>query len=439
MTSIRTFLIATILATITLVNFGAALHGYRESMVEASRLLDNQLLDVAKLIVGIDLSGDTYGTDFTSSFAFQVWRDGALIRASSNAPTTAMNSPQPGFGYTNFAGHRWRTVTHFDTDQGTWVMAAQRANLRYTLAENVILESILPIVLVLPILGLLIWIIVSRGLRPLSKLALQLQHKQSRDLSPLKITAPRRELDQVVRSINHLLTRLDSSLARERRFASDAAHELRTPISALKVELYNLHQDNPGLDSTLANLELSAKRLEHLVEQILLLYRTAPDQHGAQFVCLDLHSLAQEVIAAYYPHIEAKNQDISLTGYRCNVLGDRFALETLVHNLLSNANKYTPPGGSIAVSLIVQAEELVLTVEDSGGGIAPDEHERIFERFYRGGGDRHPSGEPGCGLGLSIVKHIVLMHGATITVAPSPNLPGACFSVSFPLHKGPAS
>ncbi len=450
MNSIRVYLVVVILAAITLFSFLAALRGYQSSMQEADRLFDKQLLDTARLIANIHTENMARNISHDSAIAFQVWRGEELQAWSSNAPDKPLGPLQAGFGYANFDGLRWRTIAYHDPLTGYWVLAAERTDLRYALAENVILKSIFPILLGLPIIGLLIWLIVSQGLRPLRNLANMLGSKQPEDLSPLVIESPRRELAKIIASSNGLLQRLETSLQRERQFASDAAHELRTPISALKVQLYNLEQ-SLGNHPAVEELNATAERLAHIVEQILALYRSSPDQYNASFVSIDLSSLAQEVLAEEYSSFDRKQQTLEFHGDSALILGDRFALATLIQNLLSNASKYTPAGGRIEVSVrnpmrtpypagisnfgkgaVPPRGEVVLSVADSGPGISEAQRELVFNRFYRVGGDRHQSGESGCGLGLAIVKRIVELHHGSIEVSASSSLGGAVFEIRFP-------
>lgn len=436
MNSIRVFLVVVILAVITLFYFIAALRGYQSSMLEAERLFDKQLLDTARLIANIHTARRAGNIDHDASIAFQVWRQGQLMALSKNAPADVISPLEPGFGYSNFDGYRWRTAAYRDPVSGNWILVADRTDLRYALAENVILESLYPTLAGLPVAGFLIWLIVSGGLRPLRQLARELGSKQPDDLSPLNIESPKRELEQIVASCNGLLRRLETSLLRERQFASDAAHELRTPISALKVQVYNLAQSARGPADIGADqveeLERTVVRLEHIVEQILDLYRSSPDQFNAAFETLDLSGLVREVLAEEYPAFDRKNQNLEFRGEPCAIAGDRFALKTLVRNLLSNANKYAPRGGQVLVSVTPASDSVRLSVEDSGPGIPAGQRTEIFERFYRIGRDRHPSGEPGCGLGLAIVKRLVDLHRATITVTESRFGAGAAFHVDLP-------
>jgi len=435
MKSIRVFLVTVILSVITLIIFIAALKGYQSSMDEAETLFDKQLLDTATLIANFPTDQSTTRFRQNSTIAFQVWRRGELVATSSNAPSTRIAPLVLGFNYSNFNGYRWRTVAFFDNANENWVLAAERTDLRYALAENIILESVFPIFISIPLLGILIWIIVSRGLRPLRKFADELESKQADDLSPLSYPFAYQELKQIGGSSNRLLGRLETSLLREKQFASDAAHELRTPICALKVQLHNLSEELPESGNSTRELTDTIDRLEHVVEQILDLYRSSPDQFNASFKRVDLTALVQEVLASEYEQFDLKNQTLEFEGEACSMLGDRFALTTLLQNLLSNASKYTPAGGQIGVSIKQSPLGIALTVEDSGPGIPPHERQTVFERFYRIGRDRHASGESGCGLGLAIVKRIVELHNASISIEPSGFATGTAFQVSFPVSQ----
>ncbi|MDH3510679.1 MAG: ATP-binding protein [Gammaproteobacteria bacterium] len=437
MKSIRTFLVIVLLATMTLIVFIAALRGYRSSMQQTELLFDGQLQDIAELLD--ELSIDTEAAinvpnedTAEGTIAFQIWDYGVLRQRSANAPDSPIAPLEPGYRDTNFGGHRWRTLARQSGNAGRWIIVAERADIRFRLADDVILEAVMPIIFGLPVAGLLIWFVVGYGMKPLRRLATQLGDKASDDLTPLPKDQIPAELTQVVQSTNGLLTRLAASFEREKRFAADAAHELRTPISVLKVHLHNLKHDLPADNPNFAHLKDGVDRMNHLVEQILALYRTMPDQFMASFTRLDLHALARDVISNVYSEFAMKEQPIELLGSSSKMVGDRFALETLLQNLLSNAGKYTPNGGRVQITVQPNDCGVTLRVEDSGTGIAPDEYERVFERFYRVGGDRHASDQPGCGLGLAIVRHIAELHDARITLGPSSFESGLSVCIDFP-------
>ena len=431
MSSIRVFLIATILATLTLFNFLAALHGYNSSLKEAEKLFDNQLLDTAKLISYFHQSSIENEPKALNSVAYQIWRNNQLVTASTNARGKAITALQPGFGYANFNGYRWRTLVYFDSEHSQWIVTAERTDIRFSLAENVIIKAVLPILLGIPLIGLLIWFIVSHGLKPLRSLSDQLKNKQVNDLTPIKLPALQKELKHVVHSINTLIARVGSALEREQRFTADAAHELRTPISALKVQLHNLKDDLNNDSEAFLQLQSGVDRMQHLVEQLLSLYRSSPSEFSNSFTAVDLYKLAQEVIAEQHQIFEQKHQSLELVGSACFVSGDLFSLQTLLQNLLSNANKYTPEKGTIRVSTENLDSQVCLKIEDSGIGIDPGDYNKIYERFQRLNKKSAVASTPGCGLGLTIVNHIVELHNASVTISPSGFESGTIFTVLF--------
>jgi two-component system sensor histidine kinase QseC len=433
--------VVVLLATITLINFLAALHGYRSSMAKAEQLFDAQLADIAE-VLAVTVGSATSDPDAVATkladgpgIAFQVWRNDVLQSSSGVAEENLEEPVAPliaGYSDVNFAGYRWRAFSRYVPESDHWLIVAERADVRFNLAESVILESVLPIILGLPLAGLLIWIIVGRGLRPLQDLAGEMGDKRSDDLSPVADFEPPQELSVLIGSINDLLRRLEASFEREKRFAADAAHELRTPISVLKVQLHNLLRDADDGNLALRPLQLAVERMEHSVEQVLMLYRTTPEQFAANFTDLDLAGVARQVIAALYPQLEAKQQQIELMADKAPMRGDAFALRTLLTNLIENASKYS--GNGCEIRVVVKKEDGVveLRVEDNGPGIPLNQRDKVFERFYRLGNDRQDAAVVGSGIGLAIVQHLVEVHGATISLGESSFATGLAVTVRLP-------
>lgn len=401
-------------------------------MQEADTLFDNQMLDLARLVSNLDIANaSTKDLRLGNDLSFQIWSGSQLLAASDNAPRQPLQAFVPGFEYVNFDGYRWRTFTRFEASLDRWVVIAEREDLRFVLAENVVLQSIFPLLLGIPIVGLLIWVIVSHGLRPLQQLSSDLKNKGANDLSPLLRTDSRIELDQVIESINGFIRRLNHVMEREKRFSADAAHELRTPMSALKIQLHNLSNEVDTKHETFRQLQEGVDRMQHLIEQLLSLYRATPEQFAKNCELLDLYKLAQDQVAGLYPHFEHKMQSIELAGSSVEIEGDKFALETLMSNLLTNANKYTPVGGKIVVGVNEYDSEVCLSVEDSGPGIPDADKKHVFDRFYRVApqGDAH--GPPGGGLGLTIVSHVAELHKARVELKDSSFNSGSLFQVFF--------
>lgn len=444
--SIRRYLVLMLLSIITLVIFVSAIQGYKASMRKAQSVFDNELVSLAQVITAVELPQGVIKHKAASNFAYQIVLDDIVVTRSNNAPKTQINTLSMGFKDANFSGKRWRTYAEKIADSSGadyWVIIAQPLTQRFDLAEGIILSAVTPIILVMPLLALIISLAVRQGLKPLTFLTHALKNKKANDLSQLTI-ASTKELAPVTRTLNELFLRLSLAFEREKQFASDAAHELRTPLSVLKINLHNLQQsfndvllanNEQNLASLqslpFAQLEQSVARMAHVVDQILTLNRTNPEQILAESTALNLQALLQECISELYPDIASRGHDIELDSELLTISGNRFAIGILVKNLIANAAKYTPDNGKILVSCLQDKNNIVLRVEDSGPGIAPTEYSRVFDRFYRVGGDSHNSKVLGCGLGLAIVKHIVVLHQANITLSTSKALSGLCVEVTF--------
>nr|WP_246387497.1 ATP-binding protein [Chiayiivirga flava] len=286
--------------------------------------------------------------------------------------------------------------------------------------------------LAIPIFGALVWLLLGVGLRPVATLARDLEQREASDLRPLPTDALPFELRQLAASANALLRRLDASFARERRFSSDAAHELRTPLAALRIQCENLAFALPGTNAPVDKLLAGIERLDHLVQQILMLSRVAPEQAMRRFEAIALHAAIARSVADQGAALQEKSIEIELLGDAATVHGDAYAIDSLIGNLIGNAIRYTPTGGRIRVQTVLLDSGVALDVIDSGVGIAPELRARVFDRFYRVDGDRHDSGTSGCGLGLSIVKAVADLHGADIELRDSVFATGLWVRVVFP-------
>lgn len=434
MTSVRRYLISVLIAILVLTSFLAALQSYRLSADRARELFDQDLQLVAAAIL------QQYQVDsvsFEQSMAVQLMHEQQMLYRSEQAPAQAVGAPE-GFSEQNFSGKRWRVFVQ-NSSNGWHIMVAQPLQQRLQLADEVVTASIYPVVLSLPLQALLIWLVVSRALRPLNTFSKELTSRKANELTPVTLEQVPQELAPVLLSTNHLFERLSAAFAREKRFASDVAHELRTPLSVLEITLHNAltrwqQQGMSQTDESMQALRDGVDRMRQLIEQIMLLNRTNPDNFQAKMQPLDLAALCREVVADCYLQLERKQQNISIEGEEhLQISADAFALRLVISNLLGNAIKYTPDGGQIKLTLSRGDKTAILDVSDSGPGIDPDEYEQVFNRFYRIGGDRHQAGVPGSGLGLAIVKDIVLLHSGTINLAKSQFDSGLNVRVELPL------
>ena len=451
MKSIRVFLVIALVAIVTLANFVAAVRGYLGSMEEAERLFNQRLMQQVDLLnytlPGLKQLHDQQrdlvrfpakqlNTDVSLEFQ---WVDdsGQLLARSAAMPDTVVTPLEEGFKSVNFHHYRWHVLVARSADMTSWYILAERDDQRYRLAESMIVQAVYPMVLAIPLIGLVIWWVLGFGLRPVVSLTRQLHQREATDLRPLVEQDMPVELIPLAQSANQLLRRLEASFAREKRFSADAAHELRTPVAALKIHCDNLMQTLVPLPDSALKLQAGITRMSYLIEQVLLLNRTAPDQFMGKFEPVNLTQLAKKIITEHSDVLQTKQHYIEFDGEESWILGDRPALETLITNLLTNAVKYTPAGGHICINTWLRGKEVVLEVMDNGPGIADDQRDRVFDRFYRVGGDRHQSQIPGCGLGLSIVKQVVDLHHAHIELTQSRFSQGLLVLVTFAAYQPP--
>ncbi len=453
MKSIRRFLVIVLLAIVTLANFVAAVRGYLGSMKEAEILFNQRMLQQVDLL-NYTLPGllnqiestdkpvyfPARLSDAESALEFQwINNDGRLLARSHAMPDEVIAPLQQGFTFINFNHYRWHVLVVPSVDKNTWFIIAERDDQRFRLAESMIVKAVYPMVVAIPIIGVIIWLLLGFGLRPVSRLAHELQLREATDLHPLAQEQMPIELQQLAHSANQLLLRLDASFAREKRFSADAAHELRTPIAGLKIHCENLLHAPQVSTQALLKLQAGIERMSYLVEQILMLNRVTPDHFMGKFEPVNISQLAKQVIVDQSEALIAKDHQIEFEGDECWVSGDRLALETLLSNLVSNAIKYTPRSGHIHVNTWLRGNNVVVEIMDNGPGIPNGEYDRVFDRFYRIGGDHHNSQIPGCGLGLSIVKQVVDLHGAQIKLTQSRLEHGLLVMVTFAAIAAPSS
>ena len=277
MKSIRLYLLLALLATITLVNFVSLLHGYQSSMHKAQTLFDSRLESTAILIASANsrqLGKATVTNQQTPYTFFQIIDDkGALLTRSENAPDSVLSDLDEGFQNTNFGSYRWRNYVYRDKVLQRWIVVAERIDIRYMLAEDVVMESLLPIVMAIPVAALIIWFAVGIGLKPLNTFASQLSERRADDLRPIELERVPKELTTVVNNTNSLLLRLAEAFDREQRLSAAAAHELRTPVSVLTVHLQNLRQRLGTYHEYILSSRDGVARMGPLSQHTLTLYR----------------------------------------------------------------------------------------------------------------------------------------------------------------------
>lgn len=433
MRSIRRQLLMALLSVISLATLVGALATYRTARDEASALLDYQLRQLALSFRDqarhIPLRREPGSEDEAEEFAVQIWAaDGTRIYLSQ--PRQELPH-QVSLGYATVDSGRgqWRV---FGLQQaGQVIQVAQPMHLRDRLALAAALRIVAPFLLLLPVLGVLLWLVIGRGLRPLVDVAQAVSTRNAVALDPLPEQHVPAEVVPLVVALNDLLLRLQRALEQQREFVADAAHELRTPLAALtlQVQLAERAADDATRSEAFADLRGGLQRATHSVQQLLTLARLEPGAREPASQPVDLRQLAAQVIADHLPLAEARRIDLGASPQQqpCIVSGDADALRILLANLVSNALRFTPHGGRVDVVTGAAGAVPFVEVCDSGEGIPPAECERVFDRFYR----RAPAGEAGSGLGLAIVRSIAERHRAQVLLDQAA-LGGLRARVEFP-------
>lgn len=306
-------------------------------------------------------------------------------------------------------------------------LAAETLVKRGALVREILFGMLFPELLLVAVALLVVWFGIRSGLKPLTGLRRELAGRSQTDLRPITADVPD-EIQPVVGEINELMGRLEKALSSQRHFVSDAAHQLRTPIAALQaqveVALREASQQNRG---QLEGVLTAAHRLSHLVDQLLALARAEPSR-SQPHPEISLEPLIHGVAENWLPLAIRKGIDLGFDLKPAMVRGNGLLLQEMLANLVDNALHHTPAGGTVTVTSTEREGKACLTVEDSGPGIAPEEREKVFERFYQSPGSR----SAGCGLGLAIVRQIARQHGGTVDIGQSPTLGGTLVSVSLP-------
>ncbi|MDO8264660.1 MAG: ATP-binding protein [Gallionella sp.] len=437
-TSLKQRLLALVLAAITLVWLGATAFTYHDAREEFDEVLDAHLAQAAALlVVQATHEIDELETEHTPllhkyarSVAFQVWEKGQQMRLhSANAPQQPLASRERGFSDNIIDGKRWRVFSTWDESGEYLIHVAERSDVREELARDIAGNLLRPLWFSLPLLALLLWIAVTRGLRPLDKLAREVEQREPDNLAALDASSVPREVVPLIERLNRLFTRIDASMQKERRFTADAAHELRTPVAAIKAQAQVARAASGEAERihALDNAILGCDRAAHLIDQLLTLARVDTLDCGVAEPC-QLRDIAAEAIAALAPAaLENGVQLELLTGDEATVNGNPGLLRVLLRNLLDNSIQHTPPGTSVQVSITQEPGAVCLSVSDNGPGIPEQERDKVLERFYRPLGTQ----ASGSGLGLSIVKRIAEVHDAALQMQPASEGQGLRVTVRF--------
>jgi two-component system OmpR family sensor kinase/two-component system sensor histidine kinase QseC len=441
--SIRTRLLGWLLTAVVLgALIGAALT-YRTIRSELEAQFDYQLRQMA---LSLRDQGSVSPEDAAAiadgqlDFIVQIWSlDGVRIYA----PRTPRGFPLQtvlGFSQVVVAGTTWRVFSVAARDRV--IEVAQPLDVRRNLAAQAALRSVAPMLIAAPLLAALVWWTVGASLAPLERVAAQVKARGAGALEPLADTGSPDEIAPLTDAINALLERLRASFAAQRDFVADAAHELRSPLTALKLQLGLLDraQDEGARRAAFEALGAGIERATRLVEQLLTLARSEPGVQAFDPIAVDLPEAVRLAVSDVIPLAHARGIELSLRAPEAQaaltVIGDAASLRILARNLADNAVRYTPSGGQVRVALEQRGGQALLTVDDSGPGIPAGERERVFDRFYRGRvadtqREVPSAAETGSGLGLAIVRAIALRHRALVQLGDSP-LGGLRVQIEFP-------
>lgn len=435
--SIRSRIVFTLVAALAVAGLVASFATYHSTRLELSRIFDDQLRLTALDIVErhkADVS-DLYVIGQSSQFQIlvQVYdsRNNQLSLSQKGSPLPI--AEKTGFSTVELAsGREWR---QYVTTVGTRIIqVAQPMSIRKALAVDASMRILQPTLIMMLFLAIAIWFVIVQALQSLNKTARAVSLRSPTSLEPIPTDGLPFEVRSLVTAINRLMARLSDSLSAQQRFASDAAHELRTPLAAIRLQAQLLTRAKTPEDAAKYGdrLKQGVARATRLVEQLLTIARLDPDatQKPLQEVSIDAmaHAVVEDLSVA------AQSKQITLTAdtISAHAMGLPDALRLMITNLTDNAIRYTPEGGRIEISVQPMGRSVRIAVTDNGPGIPKEERERVFERFYRALGTK----VSGTGLGLPIVSRIVQMHHGSITVEDGfahDNGCGASFVIVLPM------
>lgn len=431
--SLQSRLTRLLLGLFAIAWLGTAALAWFDARHEVEEILDSHLAQAAALLVAQPPRADAQARidtpvlhRYAAKTALQVWADGGLRLRSATAPVTAL-APQArdGFQTVQVAGQPWRVFVTPGALPGQQVQVGQAVAARDDVLWAMFRSTLWPLLLALPLLGLGLWAVVRHALRPLRTLGDDLHARQPDALQHIPDAGLPREMRPLVEALNQLFERITGLLAGERRFTADAAHELRTPIAAIRAHAEvalraNAADDDDARRQALARTLAGCDRATHLITQLLTLSRLEAEPAVAER-SVDMAAVARQVLAEQAPAALAQRQHLALdVAVPWRLRGDEALLAVLLRNLIANAVQHAGAGAQIQVTLDTHQEQPRLTVEDSGTGLDTADLQRLGERFFRPAGT-HASGS---GLGWSIASRIAAAHGLQLQAQRSARLGG---------------
>ena len=440
--SLRGELLVALIASVVLIWAVTLALSYFDVEHELGELLDAHLAQSAALLIAqvghdleeIDVEHAPQLHRYARRASFQVWEDGRVLRVhSANAPDVRLSDVEQGFSDSNIEGIRWRVFSAWDARRRYLIQVGERREARTAITTTIARNMLPPLVVALPALGVLIAFVVSRALRPLTSLNRELAAREPDNLVALDIRDAPAEVAPLVATLNRLFERTRRSLEHERRFTADAAHELRTPLAALRAhaQVARGATRNEERIHALEQVMAGCDRASHLVDQLLTLARLEPGLHAYFQQSCDLRAVAKDTLAEVAPAALDQGVNIELDATEATLVrGDAPLLAILLRNLVDNAIRYG--GARVYVRIGCRDSRPFIEVTDEGPGVPAAQRELLGRRFHRladGGGD-------GAGLGLSIVKRIAELHHATVQFDGAAPQRGLRVTIGFPVGEG---
>ena len=446
--SLQARLLVLLLLLVTVVWLAAAVLIWIDASDELDELLDGHLAQSAALLIvqqtgqGHDLDDSDRVEDaqslhkYAPRVAFQVFHEGKLTMRSANAGSRPMSPTLLGFATVQLDDKTtWRVFGAHGNEGDVQVFVGEQTDSRDEILWAVLEGVLMPLLYALPLLAIGGWLAVRNGLAPLRQLSQALAERRPDALEPVVLQDVPSEIDPVVQSLNGLFERIQSMMASERRFTADAAHELRTPIAAIRTQAQvalgagtDAAQRDHALNYTLAGCD----RATHLVDQLLTLSRLESSSTAAPAGVVDVSAVAQRVAADLAMTALGRDQVLELDApVPALIAADDMLTSVLLRNLLDNALRYSPAAAKVYLSVTSDNQQVTLQVDDSGPGMSEAGMARLGERFYRVLGTE----QTGSGLGWSIVRRIAKVYGAQVNIQRSARLGGLCVTVRWPNAK----
>ena len=437
--SLQLQLLGGTLSLVAVIWIGLSAFAWREAVSEGDELFDAHLAQTAALLAVLSSDGSSEIPEelpshrYARKVAFQIWNDkGKLLARSTSAPKDLLTEQVKGFSDRRIDHRSWRVYSLRDPRHHHLILVGETLEARHAIGSELAKHLLTPLAVALPLLAMGLVLLMRHRFLPLRRLAMFIGQRSPERLDPIDLGEVPSELHPIIEQTNRLLHRVSASIEQERRFTADAAHEIRTPLAAIRThaQVAMAAKDTEEREHALALVIMASDRATHLLGQLLTLARLDSVSLAGGFVVCDLRNIAVEVIADLTPQALEKNVECMLDeGASIWVKGDPTLLAVLIRNLVDNAIRYSPAGTIVSVALNALHKGVRLQVSDQGPGIPPHERDRVLGRFTRLSG----SDVPGSGLGLSIALRIAELHQATLTLDNGPGGAGLSVTVEIPM------